>query len=1317
MDDVFEQLGQFEQLQFDPLEQLADQDLEAILAVLKEDAEEVTATHRTNDDEVIGGRVEERRMLGIGNGMIRNEGEAVLRRNTQQEPPPAPPLTAARRPAVPPLLLFTQPPRHEHNDLYSTEYMDHFMQERYSSRESRMPKRFAGKAVNGRTTIDASIRYDSFGQDLYGSTPPYRTRRYRNTTEPRCRYRNITPFPPLDYEPRENGRKSYEANLSWSFDSMIDGGGLNFEYVYPEARSGQRLADQQKEARSRNGLWTSAQYTIDRESQRYSESRKVCFNCWKKGHIFHECGQLTTTYSKSESTRQRKKIWSFEWAKLLHRKRLDYLLFVPTQFRKEWEDWVADESQMVGFRAPAESNADAIVSTPAPRKAAPIPKPLIECTACCEFIVERTAPDAVPCGHRYCWKCLEQFLRNAVVDRSLYPPQCCNTAFPASVSRRRGITTDAYTQKGIEYADRKPAYCHDPNCRRYLAKDTYIRRLNLANCQAHLMGLLTCVLCGKADHGEADCPQDENFKKLLNLSEMQRWKRCYSCGSMVEKIEWCNHMTLRSLDNQQVVHKGDVGAGGYHPFIFKAQMDAFGPIDPENLQAILALLQEDADEVTARHQTSDAKRARDEGLDGGAANGNGNEMAEGEEVVALGATTQHDTAVLAPSDAHRRPRRSPSDWNAATPQPPLLNTLDARSTLTSQDRIDQYLKDQTDNHPPTRLEGLSRTLPTAGFRADRQRDVEASIRTPMEGQTLGEGGASLRPTSRDAQGFSQFHNSDTAVNHKVENPLRKSGNESTTFDIEAFVRKQLAVWEQQQPADRSQDLLGYSLGASKGQAGHPITAPERNYIDDYKWDLPVTQKIKPSACTSTERPQWGSPPSEKAKLSVRKFNDEWGSPSSQRTKAPARIEPDCRVLLNKATSPEHMFKDGWGSPPSRNIRAQARNKSDWRALRAPDKVKPLPNNNLKEQKVCVTEPEKNATTVPLEYVRVGMVCFNCWKTSHTIAWCSQPTVGLDRSEKTRQAKGIWSYTWARLLYRNQLDSLLFVPEKYKEQWETWVRSEQKRQQRTLTEKARSPPVDFKVPPPTPSTGTHLTYNVVDAVIEVLQSHVRQPIGTTSPFKVSSVQKSGSKLTVSVKSEDYIECTACCELIVKTIAPDAVSCGHRYCWNCLGQFYRNSISDWAFSPPQCCNLAFPADLVRRIRLPADLVYKYTMKCKEFEDPKPVYCHVSGCQRYLMKGGYLGLRDIAVCGKHPTPMHTCVTCGKAHHGMTDCPEDEGLKALLALAAEEKWKRCYRCGRMVEKTKWCNHMTCMCKAHFCYVCGGSYKEGHACPKPLVG
>ena len=62
--------------------------------------------------------------------------------------------------------------------------------------------------------------------------------------------------------------------------------------------------------------------------------------------------------------------------------------------------------------------------------------------------------------------------------------------------------------------------------------------------------------------------------------------------------------------------------------------------------------------------------------------------------------------------------------------------------------------------------------------------------------------------------------------------------------------------------------------------------------------------------------------------------------------------------------------------------------------------------------------------------------------------------------------------------------------------------------------------------------------------------------------------------------------------------------------------------------------------------------------------------------------------------------------------DCPQDWESTAVLEMGEKSGWRRCYKCRSLVELTQGCTHMTCRCKAQFCYICGAVWDSGIGCP-----
>ncbi|KAI1352820.1 hypothetical protein F5Y01DRAFT_324069 [Xylaria sp. FL0043] len=177
------------------------------------------------------------------------------------------------------------------------------------------------------------------------------------------------------------------------------------------------------------------------------------------------------------------------------------------------------------------------------------------------------------------------------------------------------------------------------------------------------------------------------------------------------------------------------------------------------------------------------------------------------------------------------------------------------------------------------------------------------------------------------------------------------------------------------------------------------------------------------------------------------------------------------------------------------------------------------------------------------------------------------------------------------------------------------------------------------------------------------------------------------------------CIACSD--IKNVADLArAPCKHDYCGECLENLFRSAMIDESLFPPRCCHQDIPVDK-NRLFLGDDLVEQFTQKSIELTTPNRTYCHQPTCSAFIppkmIKDG------IAQCPE--CKARTCETCkGATHAG--DCPSDIGLQQVLELARQEKWQRCPKCFTMVELDTGCFHMTCKCKAQFCYLCAAKWK-----------
>ncbi|KAK4102225.1 hypothetical protein N658DRAFT_423975 [Parathielavia hyrcaniae] len=176
------------------------------------------------------------------------------------------------------------------------------------------------------------------------------------------------------------------------------------------------------------------------------------------------------------------------------------------------------------------------------------------------------------------------------------------------------------------------------------------------------------------------------------------------------------------------------------------------------------------------------------------------------------------------------------------------------------------------------------------------------------------------------------------------------------------------------------------------------------------------------------------------------------------------------------------------------------------------------------------------------------------------------------------------------------------------------------------------------------------------------------------------------------------------------------CGHLYCRDCLAVMVDQSITDESRMPPRCCTQPIPSAVIKTV-LPRDRQHHFLKAVVQYSTPweSRVFCPNPCCGDFIPP-------TVRADPRHPPPTEArcpacraraCVTCKRgAHPPGQDCPEDAGCNAVLALGESAGWRRCYKCRALVELAHGCAHMTCRCKAQFCYICGAVWDRSVGCP-----
>ncbi|KAG4429090.1 hypothetical protein IFR05_015429 [Cadophora sp. M221] len=183
----------------------------------------------------------------------------------------------------------------------------------------------------------------------------------------------------------------------------------------------------------------------------------------------------------------------------------------------------------------------------------------------------------------------------------------------------------------------------------------------------------------------------------------------------------------------------------------------------------------------------------------------------------------------------------------------------------------------------------------------------------------------------------------------------------------------------------------------------------------------------------------------------------------------------------------------------------------------------------------------------------------------------------------------------------------------------------------------------------------------------------------------------------------IECVSCLDDFE---APRMItlSC-HSYCPECFQRLISTALESETHWPAKCCLNPIPAENILP-HLDHATKAKYQQRDAEWSIPTSdrIYCTHANCSTWIPPKHVNTTRNFAKCPK--CSKRTCSLCRGAYHNGSDCPQDPALQATANLAELEGWKRCYSCHAFVEHNKGCRHMTCRCKAQFCYICGDRWK-----------
>ncbi|TMW94373.1 hypothetical protein EJD97_010379 [Solanum chilense] len=182
-----------------------------------------------------------------------------------------------------------------------------------------------------------------------------------------------------------------------------------------------------------------------------------------------------------------------------------------------------------------------------------------------------------------------------------------------------------------------------------------------------------------------------------------------------------------------------------------------------------------------------------------------------------------------------------------------------------------------------------------------------------------------------------------------------------------------------------------------------------------------------------------------------------------------------------------------------------------------------------------------------------------------------------------------------------------------------------------------------------------------------------------------------------------------------------SCSHVFCADCINKHVSIKIQDKIHvvtCPGEACRGILDFETCISI-IPKDVRDSWDeLLCESLIlASQRFYCPYKDCSAMLVNDSDEVVRESKCpvcwrlfCAQCYVPWHCGFQCEEFGRMNVEERDREDLM-LKELAKAKQWTRCPYCRFFVEKTEGCLHMTCRCGSQFCYKCGITWRNNHAC------